>query len=91
MQLVVVVDMCGKTVLFRCHSLKLVGTREMRISCNEQKLASALLLIVRMPVDGQTNRTTAIDATAVTMEVTLLKEPTQWTANQDMTSQTLVC
>ena len=39
------------------------------------------VLNIRMPVDGQTTESTAIDATAVTMEVTLFREPIQQTAN----------
>ena len=39
------------------------------------------VLSIRMPVDRQTTESIAIDATAVTMEVTLFKEPIQWTAN----------
>ena len=39
------------------------------------RLANRSVLNIRMPVDGQTTESIAIDATAVTMEVTLFKEP----------------
>ena len=53
-------------------------------------MANRSVLRFAVPVDGQTTESTAIDATAVTMEITLFKEPIQQTANQDATAQTLV-